>query len=182
MMSLLEIQPSLKYQAKYVKIILMDIFLAQDPRSYHFCFLKMKPLIADQRQTSPSCFLLWQRANAWNISSQPLHGGKLIYINLKLIHYTNFSCLAMSSYGQCHMEKLAGDLWLGLKFVKLEILSTSFMDFLYDKLGELRSRSLAFISNVFNLLFWNLAVLPMWHGISCDWYKCLLAVDILMTD
>ena len=79
------------------------------------------------------------------------------------------------------MEKLDSDLLLGLKFVKLEILSTSFMDFLYDKLGELRSRSLAFISNVFNLLFWNLAVLPMWHGISCDRYKCLLAVDILMT-
>ena len=40
------------------------------------------------------------------------------------------------------MEKLAGDLLLELKFVKLEILSTSFIDFLYDKLGELRSRSL----------------------------------------
>ena len=35
------------------------------------------------------------------------------------------------------MEKLAGDLLLGLKFVKLEILSTSFIDFLYDELGEL---------------------------------------------
>ena len=40
------------------------------------------------------------------------------------------------------MEKLAGDLLLGLKFVKLEILSTSSIDFLYDKLGELRSRAL----------------------------------------
>ena len=40
------------------------------------------------------------------------------------------------------MEKLAGDLLLGLKFVKLEILSTSFIDFLYNKLGELRLRSL----------------------------------------
>ena len=29
-----------------------------------------------------------------------------------------------------------------LKFVKLEILSTSFIDFLYEELGELRSRSL----------------------------------------
>ena len=28
------------------------------------------------------------------------------------------------------MEKLAGDLLVGLKFVKLEILSTSFIDFL----------------------------------------------------
>ena len=36
------------------------------------------------------------------------------------------------------MEKLAGDLLLELKFVKLEILSTSFIDFLYDELGELR--------------------------------------------
>ena len=39
------------------------------------------------------------------------------------------------------MEKLAGDLLLGLKFVRLEILSTKLIDFLYDKLGELRSRS-----------------------------------------
>ena len=45
------------------------------------------------------------------------------------------------------MEKLAGDLVLGLKFVKLEILSTSFIDFLYDELGELRSRSLG-LSNL----------------------------------
>ena len=43
---------------------------------------------------------------------------------------------------QCSMEKLAGDLLLGLKFVRLEILSTSFIDFLYEELGELRSRSL----------------------------------------
>ena len=40
------------------------------------------------------------------------------------------------------MEKLAGDLLLGLKFVRLEILSISFIDFLYEELGELRSRSL----------------------------------------
>ena len=40
---------------------------------------------------------------------------------------------------QCSMEKLAGDLLLGLKIVKLEILSTSFIDFLYNKLGESRS-------------------------------------------
>ena len=38
------------------------------------------------------------------------------------------------------MEKLAGDLLLGLKL--LEILSKSFIDILYDKLGEFRSRSL----------------------------------------
>ena len=38
------------------------------------------------------------------------------------------------------MEKLAGDLLLGLKFVRLEILSTSFIDFLYEELGELKSR------------------------------------------
>ena len=45
----------------------------------------------------------------------------------------------ISSYVQCSMEKLAGDLLLGLKIVKLEILSTSFIDFLYNKLGESRS-------------------------------------------
>ena len=36
------------------------------------------------------------------------------------------------------MEKLTGDLLLGLTFVKLEIISTSFIDFLYDELGEFR--------------------------------------------
>ena len=36
------------------------------------------------------------------------------------------------------MKKLAGDLLLGLKFVRVEILSTSFLDFLYEELGELR--------------------------------------------
>ena len=40
------------------------------------------------------------------------------------------------------MEKLSGDLLLGLKFVELEILSISFIHFLYDKLGELRSKYL----------------------------------------
>ena len=48
------------------------------------------------------------------------------------------------------MEKLAGDLLLGLKFVKLEILSTSFIDFLYDELGELRSRSLGLNELIIN--------------------------------
>ena len=42
----------------------------------------------------------------------------------------------------CSMEKLPGDLLLGLKFVKLQILSTSSIDFLCDKLGKLRLRSL----------------------------------------
>ena len=50
----------------------------------------------------------------------------------------------MSSYGQCSMNKMTGDLLLGLNFVKLKILSTSIIDFLYDKLGELRSRFLEF--------------------------------------
>ena len=40
------------------------------------------------------------------------------------------------------MEKLTGDLLLRLKFVRLEILSASFIDFLYEDLGELRSASL----------------------------------------
>ena len=43
---------------------------------------------------------------------------------------------------KCSMEKLAGDLLLELKFVDLEILSTSFIYFLTEELGELRSRSL----------------------------------------
>ena len=45
--------------------------------------------------------------------------------------------------GVQYQEKLAGDLLLGLNFVKLEILSTSFIDFLYDKLGEFRSLELS---------------------------------------
>ena len=49
--------------------------------------------------------------------------------------------LLLSSYEklwavQC--GEIGGDLLLGLKLVKLEILSTPFIDFLYDKLGEFR--------------------------------------------
>ena len=44
--------------------------------------------------------------------------------------------------GTYSMEKLAGDLLLGLKFVKLDILSISFINFLQIKLGESRSRYL----------------------------------------
>ena len=53
--------------------------------------------------------------------------------------------LLLSSYQQLWVVQygeIAGDLLLGLKFVKPEILSTSFIDFLHDKLGELRSRCL----------------------------------------
>ena len=51
----------------------------------------------------------------------------------------------LSSYEQLwvvQLEKLAGDLLLELKFVRLEVLLTSFIDFLYEELGELRSKSL----------------------------------------
>ena len=59
------------------------------------------------------------------------------------------------------MEKLVVDLLLGLKFVGLEILSTSFTDFLYEELGELRSRSLGLkglivLSSFVWLLLFNL--------------------------
>ena len=37
------------------------------------------------------------------------------------------------------MENLVGDLLLGLKFVQLPILPTLFIDFVQDRLGELRS-------------------------------------------
>ena len=40
------------------------------------------------------------------------------------------------------MEKLAGDLLFGLKFVKLSILPTLFIHFVWHRLGELRSRYL----------------------------------------
>ena len=40
------------------------------------------------------------------------------------------------------MMKLVGDLFLGLKFVILELILTLFIDFLYKVLGKLRSKSL----------------------------------------
>ena len=52
--------------------------------------------------------------------------------------------------GQCSMEKSSGDLLLGLKLLKLEILSTSFIDFLYGTLGELRSWTWASHSIIYN--------------------------------
>ena len=41
-------------------------------------------------------------------------------------------------------KKLLGDLLLGLEFAKLEIFSTPFIDFHYDKLEELKSKSYLF--------------------------------------
>ena len=52
-----------------------------------------------------------------------------------------FSCEVLGSSDWCSMEKLSSDL-LRLNLVKLGILSTYLIGFLYDKLGELRSRSL----------------------------------------
>ena len=40
------------------------------------------------------------------------------------------------------IKRVVGDLLLELKFVKLGILSTLFIYFLYGKLGDLRSRTL----------------------------------------
>ena len=45
----------------------------------------------------------------------------------------NFSC---HSYEQLGVVQLTGDLLLGLKIIKPDICSTSFIHFLYDKLGE----------------------------------------------
>ena len=52
----------------------------------------------------------------------------------------NFFFQFIASYVRYIMEKLAGDLLFGLKFVKLSILPTLFIHFVYHMLGELRSR------------------------------------------
>ena len=49
---------------------------------------------------------------------------------------------SISSYEKCNVKKLAGDLLLGLELVKVSVLPTQLIDFLYERLGELRSRSL----------------------------------------
>ena len=51
----------------------------------------------------------------------------------------NFSFQFIASYVWYSMEKLAGDLLFGLMFVKLSILPTLFIHFVYHRLGELRS-------------------------------------------
>ena len=51
----------------------------------------------------------------------------------------NFSFQFTASYVWYSKEKLAGYLLLGLKFVKLPILSTLFIYFVQSRLGELRS-------------------------------------------
>ena len=48
----------------------------------------------------------------------------------------------IASYVCYSGEKLAGDLLFGLKFVKLSILPTLFIHFVWHSLGELRSRYL----------------------------------------
>ena len=64
------------------------------------------------------------------------------------------------------MEKLAGDLLLGLKFVKLELLSTS-LYFLYGKLGELRLRPLGLEGLKLLLLIAKINV----HHVTKEMYK-----------
>ena len=83
--------------------------------------------------------------------------GILLYFAMR--SKANFSCQDMSSYGQCSKEKLAGGLLLGLRFVKPVILSTSFIDFLYDKLGELRY-------NVHVIIFRPRGILDPGHSVT----------------
>ena len=59
------------------------------------------------------------------------------------------------------MEKLAGNLLLGLKFVGLKILSTSFRVFLY-KLGELGSIKFSFIHSFIH------SFIQYWHTIIAE--------------
>ena len=70
--------------------------------------------------------------------------------------------------GWCSMEKLAGDLLLELKFVRLEIISTSFIDFLYEDLEELRSRYLG--PKGLNFKYFLISFLNLCH--RCDIIKC----------
>ena len=56
------------------------------------------------------------------------------------VNYSMIQCCQWLSAAQ---EKLEGHLLLELKFVRLQILSISFRYFLYEELGELRSRSLS---------------------------------------
>ena len=51
----------------------------------------------------------------------------------------NFSFQFIASYVWYSMEKLADDLLFGLKFVKLSVLPTIFIHFVWGRLGELRS-------------------------------------------
>ena len=84
--------------------------------------------------------------------------------------------LILSSYQQLcvvHMEKLAGDLLL---FVKLEILSTSLIDFLYEKLGELRSRSLCNVQQSVLVDMCEILLSPVSHE-SC-WGRVLLGTTV----
>ena len=77
----------------------------------------------------------------------------------------NFSCQVISSYGWYSMEKLAGDLLLEPEF-SLGILSTSFIDFLYGKLGELRSSSLSLEESL--VFSWKVDFTFSLHFDFCD--------------
>ena len=64
--------------------------------------------------------------------------GKLLQSSYEQLWAVQYNLrVAVNPPAKCSMEKLTGDLLLELKFVKLEILSTSFKDFLYGELGEL---------------------------------------------
>ena len=64
--------------------------------------------------------------------------GKLLQSSYEQLWAVQYSLrVAVNPPAKYSMKKLTGDLLLELKFVKLEILSTSFKDFLYGELGEL---------------------------------------------
>ena len=104
----------------------------------------------------------------WGWRSEKSH--KAFFCSSLQLSKANFSCYVLSSYGQCSMKKLAGDLLLGLKFVKLEILSTSFIDFLYDKLGELRSRSLGVMGSTVSVPELHPVHIP-WPALARAWHN-----------
>ena len=71
------------------------------------------------------------------------------------------------------MEKLEGDLLLGQKCVKLEILSTSFLYFFHDKLAELKVKILRVNEPTRDLLVGRLILSsPQLSAIQCQYLMC----------
>ena len=69
-----------------------------------------------------------------------VRGGWVHLTSALFSSYERLWLLQQKEIGRYYL--VLGLLLLGLKFVKLEILSTSLLNFLYDKLGEIWSRSL----------------------------------------
>ena len=121
------------------------------------------------------------------VKDETFPGFKLNPLSPSTWSNANFSFQFIVSYVWYIMENLAGDLLLGLKFVKLSILPSLFIHFVEGRLGELRSGYLGlkgltylfhchvslskwnFQKHIFSTTTWTLPLKSTHRELSFEW-------------